>query len=80
MRVALLDDYLGVATQLAPFDRLSPQANVAVFRRHVDDRDELIELLKEVECVAVMRERTPLDRALIEALPNLPVVTERNHF
>jgi phosphoglycerate dehydrogenase-like enzyme len=71
MRVAILDDYQGVALGLADWQSLHPGAQMQAFSDHLDDRDALARRLHAFECVVLMRERTPFPRALFEKLPNL---------
>jgi phosphoglycerate dehydrogenase-like enzyme len=70
-RVALLDDYQGVALALAPWDRLGDGVAVTSFADHVAGDDALVERLREFDVVVAMRERTPFTRARLERLPDL---------
>lgn len=72
VRVAVLDDYQRVARQYADWEQLD--AEVVVFDDHVADRDELVRRLEPFDVLAVMRERTPLPRAVLEALPRLKLL------
>src|SRR5262249_42310537 len=45
-----------------------------VFNDHLTDRDEVVERLLPFDVVCVMRERTPLPRAVIERLPRLKLI------
>ncbi|HVA14875.1 MAG TPA: D-2-hydroxyacid dehydrogenase family protein [Stellaceae bacterium] len=74
MHVALLDDYQGIALRLADWKSLQPEVQVEAFPEHIADGDALAKRLHIFECVVLMRERTPLGRALIEKLPNLKLV------
>lgn len=69
-RLAILDDYQGVAMSLGPWDRLKG-VEVTVFRDTITDRDALAKRLEPFDAILAMRERTPFPRALIERLPNL---------
>jgi phosphoglycerate dehydrogenase-like enzyme len=69
MRVAVLDDYQGVALSFADWDRLD--AEVEVFDDHLAGDDEVVERLAPFDVVVAMRERTPFPRARIERLDNL---------
>jgi phosphoglycerate dehydrogenase-like enzyme len=71
MRVAILDDYQGVALHMADWQSLHPLAQMQSFIDHVDDPDALAQRLHIFECLVLMRERTPMPRALLERLPNL---------
>jgi phosphoglycerate dehydrogenase-like enzyme len=69
-RLAILDDYQGVALSMGPWDRL-PGGEVTVFCDTITDRAALTQRLAPFDAILAMRERTPFPRALIEALPNL---------
>jgi phosphoglycerate dehydrogenase-like enzyme len=70
-RVAILDDYQGVALRLADWSSLPPGADVVVFRDHVADEVRVVARLADFDVVVAMRERTPFPRRLIERLPRL---------
>ncbi len=70
-RLAILDDYQGVARALADWSRLEPAVEVRVFHDHIADLEPLVERLHDFEILVAMRERTPFPRALFERLPNL---------
>jgi phosphoglycerate dehydrogenase-like enzyme len=70
VRIGVLDDYQGVARELGTWDRL-PDAELEVLREHVDDPDALAARLQGCTVVVVMRERTPVTAALLDALPDL---------
>ena len=72
MRVALLDDYQGVA--MADWGSLSPRATVEAIREHITDPDALAARLHPFHCVMLMRERTRFPRALFARLPNLRLI------
>jgi len=71
MRVAVLDDYQGVAREMAGWSSLGTDCEVTFFRDHLADLDLLVQRLKDFEIVVAMRERTPFPRALLEKLPRL---------
>ena len=73
-KVAVLDDYQNVALALADWSVLDRQAVVTVFNDHLADADAVIARLQEFAVVCVMRERTPLTRAIISRLPNLRLI------
>jgi len=74
MNVAVLDDYQGVARQLADWASLGNNVSVRFFHEHLEDEDELVQRLELFEIIAVMRERTPFPRSLIERLPRLKLI------
>ena len=71
LNVAILDDYHGVALQMADWSALAPECRVQVFRDHLTDLDALADRLREFEIITCMRERTPFRRDLLARLPNL---------
>jgi phosphoglycerate dehydrogenase-like enzyme len=74
LQIAVLDDFQGVALELGEWHRLSGRAEVTVFRDHLDDPAALILRLKPFDVVCLVRERTPLPRAVIEHLPKLKLI------
>ena len=70
MKIAVLDDWSGVAPKMADWDRLN--AEITVFRAPLG-RD-LVDRLAPFDVVCLMRERTPFPAAVIEALPNLKLI------
>jgi len=72
--VAVLDDYQGAALRLADWSVLEGRAAVSVFNDHLAAADAVVERLKGFEVLCVMRERTPLPRAILERLPKLKLI------
>lgn len=70
-RLAILDDYQGVARALGPWDRLPADLRIEVFRDTLTDPDALAERLRPFDALVIMRERTPFPHTLLERLPNL---------
>jgi phosphoglycerate dehydrogenase-like enzyme len=70
-KIAVLDDYQNVALSLADWTALDARASVTVFNDHLSDPDAVVERLRPFDVVCVMRERTPMTRAIIERLPKL---------
>jgi phosphoglycerate dehydrogenase-like enzyme len=73
-KIAVLDDYQGVALELADWSAITARAQVEVFSDHLADADAVAERLLPYDVVCVMRERTPLAAPLIERLPNLKLI------
>ena len=73
-RVAVLDDYQNVALSMADWSTLKGRADVTVFNDHIADADAVVSRLLPFEIVCVMRERTPMTRAVIERLPKLRLI------
>jgi phosphoglycerate dehydrogenase-like enzyme len=74
VKIAVLDDYQGVALKMADWSVLPEGMQVTVFRDHLRDADAVINRLRDFEIVAAMRERTPFGRELLEHLPNLKLL------
>ena len=72
--IAVLDDYQGVALSIADWSVLDGRATVTVFNDHLADQDAVIARLQPFDIVCVMRERTPMTRAVIERLPKLRLI------
>jgi phosphoglycerate dehydrogenase-like enzyme len=72
--VAVLDDYQNVALSMADWSPLKGRASITVFNDHVADVDAVVSRLLPFDIVCVMRERTPMTRALIERLPKLRLI------
>jgi phosphoglycerate dehydrogenase-like enzyme len=73
-KIAVLDDYQGVAFKMADWSAVLARADVDVFSDHLSDADAVAERLLPYEVVCVMRERTPLGAEMIERLPNLKLI------
>ncbi|NMH99294.1 D-2-hydroxyacid dehydrogenase family protein [Pseudonocardia sp. K10HN5] len=70
-RCAVLDDYQGVALDVADWTPVRDAVDVEVFREHIADPDALVEAIGDHEIVVIMRERTPFDATLLARLPQL---------
>jgi len=73
-RVAVLDDYQGVALASADWASLGSDVAVQAFSDHLADRDRLVERLAGFAVVVAMRERTPFPRDLLARLPDLQLL------
>ena len=71
MKIAVLDDYQGVARQMADWSALPPGWEIEVFPDHLADEGSLVERLKDFQAVIGMRERTPFPRSVLSQLPEL---------
>jgi phosphoglycerate dehydrogenase-like enzyme len=74
VKVAVLDDYQGVAKALGGWSILPPEVRVHMFQDHLAEEDALVERLKGFDVVVGMRERTPFPRSLLERLPVLKLL------
>ena len=75
MRLSILDDYQGVALDMADW---SPVRNrgveIAVERHPFADEDAVVRALADSELVAAMRERTPFPKSVVDRLPKLKLL------
>src|SRR5580658_5641299 len=74
VRIAVLDDYQNIALSMADWSGLDKRAAITVFNDHLADPDAVVARLQSFDIVCVMRERTPMTRAIIERLPKLRVI------
>ncbi|QZH68239.1 MULTISPECIES: D-2-hydroxyacid dehydrogenase family protein [Mycolicibacterium] len=79
LRIAVLDDYQGIADTVdwSPIPR---PPHVTALREHIAPGPALIETLTGYEVVVAMRERTPLDAALLAQLPALKLLVTTGPF
>ena len=70
-RIAILDDYQGIARSMADWESLPDGCQVEVFHDHVADPAVVADRLGDFEIVCIMRERTPFQRDLLSRLPKL---------
>jgi len=74
MKIAILDDYQGIAMKFADWSSIPGRPEIKVFRDHEFDLEKLAERLLPYDILCIMRERTPVTAALIERLPNLKLI------
>ena len=72
--IAVLDDWQGAARRFADWSAVEARADLQVFDDHLADADAVVARLQAFDAVCVMRERTPLPRAILERLPRLKLV------
>src|SRR5882757_9517396 len=70
-KVAVLDDWQGVARESADWFELESRAEVTIFADAFRDEDDAAAQLADFDIVLSMRERTPLPGSLINRLPKL---------
>jgi len=73
-KIAVLDDYQGVALKMADWSGLANRAQVDVYSDHLADPDAVVQRLLPYDIVCVMRERTPLQRSVLDRLPNMKLI------
>lgn len=73
MKIAILDDYQGVATELVDWNEVA-DVTVVPFRDHVCDEAAVIARLEGFQGIMRIRERTEFPRSVLQALPNLKLI------
>ena len=73
-KVAVLDDWQGVARRSADWFELESRADVTIFADAFAHEDDAAAQLADFEIVLSMRERTPLPASLIDRLPKLKML------
>src|SRR5262249_41654472 len=75
MRLSILDDYQGVALDMADWSPVRHRAvEIAVERHAFADEDAVVRALADSELVAAMRERTPFPKSVVERLPKMKLL------
>ena len=73
-KVAVLDDWQGVARQSADWGELEKRAQVRIFEKPFNDAADLIRQLADFDIIMAMRERSPFPKAVIDQLTNLKMI------
>src|SRR3954471_6827149 len=79
MKIAILDDYFDTLRTLPCFAKLAP-FDVKVWNDHVDDVDVLVDRLRDVEVLVLIRERTRIRAPLLDRLPKLRLISQRSVY
>jgi D-3-phosphoglycerate dehydrogenase len=74
LRAAILDDYQNVAVDFADWSPVTKDVEIKVFNKPFASEDEAIKALQGFAIIVGMRERTPFQRKVIEALPDLKLL------
>jgi phosphoglycerate dehydrogenase-like enzyme len=75
MRLSILDDYQGVALDMADWGPVRTRGiEIAVERFPFADEDDVVRSLLDSEIVCAMRERTAFPRQIVERLPKLKLL------
>src|SRR5829696_10185023 len=75
MRLSILDDYQGVALDMADWSPIRARGiEIAVERHPFVDEDAAVRALADSEIVAAMRERTAFPKSLVDRLPKLKLL------
>ena len=74
INVAVLDDYQDIFQQIIDTQKYKEKYNFKVFNEPFSNENEAIVALEEFEALFIMRERTPITKSLISALPKLKFI------
>ncbi|HEV2334747.1 MAG TPA: D-2-hydroxyacid dehydrogenase family protein [Stellaceae bacterium] len=75
MRLSILDDYQGVALDMADWSPVRGRGiEIAVERFPFADEDDVVRSLADSEIVCAMRERTPFPKRVVDRLPKLKLL------
>jgi phosphoglycerate dehydrogenase-like enzyme len=72
-KIAILDDYIGVALEYGDWTVMPDDAEITVFRQAIPP-DNLVHELFDYEIVAITQQRTRFPRAVLEGLPKLKLI------
>jgi phosphoglycerate dehydrogenase-like enzyme len=76
MKFAILDDFQGAAASLPCMHQLRGCGELIAFRQPLSSPAQIIEALKDVQILIPIRERTQLAGPVLEALPNLEMISQ----
>jgi phosphoglycerate dehydrogenase-like enzyme len=72
-KIAILDDYIGVASDYGDWSRLPDNAEITVYREAIPP-ERLAEELVDYEIVVITQQRARFPRTVLEQLPNLKLL------
>lgn len=72
-KIAILDDYIGVALEYGDWSALPQDAHVTVYREAIPPED-LVHELSDYEIVVITQQRARFPRAVLEGLPKLKLI------
>ena len=75
MHIVISDDYQNSIRQLACFEK-AKNHTVEIFNDTVSGVDALAERFKDAEAIVLIRERTVINKALLDRLPKLKVISQ----
>jgi len=73
-KVAILDDWQGVAQSSADWSGLAQQAELVFFKEPFSGPDELVKKLADFDVIIAMRERSAFPKEVIDGLANLRMI------
>jgi len=82
LKVGVLDDYQGVFNLIIDIEKFKGKYEFKIFQEPFSSENEAIIALENFDVLFIMRERTPITKSLIKALPKLKYIMTsgmRNH-
>ena len=74
IKVAVLDDYQNVFQQIVEIEKYKEKFDFHIFKEPFLNENEAIVALEDFEALFIMRERTPITKSLVNALPKLKYI------
>ena len=74
LKVGVLDDYQDVFNQIIDIEKFKEKYEFKIFNEPFSTENEAVVALEEFEALFIMRERTPITKSLITALPKLKYI------
>ena len=74
IKIAILDDYQNAFQQIIDVASYKNKFDFQIFNEPFINENEAIVALEEFEALFIMRERTPISKSLISALPKLKYI------
>lgn len=75
LKLAILDDYLDCARDLADWSDVERHADITVFTEPFGSEQQAVRALAPFDILCLMRDRTPFPATLLRSLPKLRLVT-----
>src|SRR5258708_37104139 len=72
-KIAILDDYIGVALEYGDWAVLPDDAEITLYRQAIPP-ERLVDELSDYEIVVITQQRARFPRAVLEGLPNLKLI------
>ena len=72
-KIAILDDYIGVALEYGDWSALPGDAEITVYREAIPP-ERLVDELADYEIVVITQQRARFPRTVLEGLPNLKLI------
>jgi len=72
-KIAILDDYIGVALEYGDWSALPADAKITVYREAIPP-ERLVEELSDYEIICITQQRARFPRAVLEGLPRLKLL------